>query len=130
MPLLDDFMKNLSHEMEMDEIIEPEMSGVYVLPLEDDLSLIISMGDLGISLTADIADCPEIRREQFLSELLLGNLFGQGTMDAVLGLSSNGKKITLARHLDHAIEYDEFSDVLEDFMNSAIFWREEAQNFK
>jgi len=130
MPLLDEFMKNLSHEMELDRVMEPEMSGVYILPLDEDLDVVINRGDLGISFVSEIADCPEMRREEFLSEMLLGNLFGQGTTDAVLGLNATGKKITLARHLDHEITYDEFSDILEDFMNSVDFWREEAQNFK
>ncbi len=116
--------------MELDEPIEAEMSGVYMIPLEKDLAIVISKSDTGISLVSDVVECPETKREEFLSNMLLANLFGQGTTHAVLGLNKTGKKITLSRHISHDVNYEEFSDIFEDFINTVDFWKDEAQNFK
>lgn len=130
MPVLDEFMKKLSEEMEIDEPITPEMSGVYLLPLDETSQVVINKTDAGLSFTTIVADCPTIKRAEFLQMLMEANLFGQGTGHAILGLDNKGKKITLSLHIGHDINYKQFTEMLEDFINSIDFWREEAQNFK
>jgi Tir chaperone protein (CesT) family len=127
---LNEFMKQLSYEMELEEPLTAEMSGVYTLPLDDELYIVISTWDEGISLTSDICECPTIKREEFLTELMHANLFGQGTTDAILGLTKNGKHITLSRHIAHDLDYKHFSEILEDFINTVDYWSDEAKAFK
>lgn len=61
---------------------------------------------------------------------MLGNLFGQGTHKAVLGLTEDGNMLTLFKVVEYNIDYKQFRDALEDFINSVDFWREEALNHK
>lgn len=130
MPVLDEFMKQLGYEMELETPLEPEMSGVYLIPLDEGLRIVVNRIDNGLSLTCELADCPTIKREEFLQTLMEANLFGQGTSNSILGLSSNSKKITLSHHIERDIKYNEFAEILEDFINTIDFWREEARNFK
>jgi hypothetical protein len=130
MPALDEFMKQLSKEMELEEPLNAEMTGVYVLPLEEGPSLVITRTERGLSFTSTVADCPTIKRAEFLQIMMESNLFGQGTGNAILGLDNKGKQITLSHHIEYDIGYNEFTEILEDFINYVDFWRDEAQNFK
>lgn len=123
------FMKQLSYEMEADPstLESGGGGGVYKLPLEENLVITISKTEEGVTLFSEIADCPKGNREEFLSEMLLGNLFGQGTSHAILGLSQTGQKMTLSRHIQQ-VSYTEFMEIVEDFINIVDFWREEAFN--
>lgn len=127
---LNEFMKQLSYEMELEQPLTAQMSGVYTLPLDENLYIVISTGEEGLSLTSDICKCPTIKREEFLTEMMHANLFGQGTTDAILGLTKNGETITLSRHVKHDIDYKQFSEILEDFINTVDYWADEAKTYK
>lgn len=127
---LDQYMQKLSLEMGFDKPWEIESSGSYMLPLEEDLKIKLTKTDRGISLTADLGDCPHYKRESFLSELMHANLFGQGTGNAVLGLNKNGSKVTLSHHIEQRISYDDFSAIVENFINISDFWRDEMKTYK
>lgn len=128
--VLGEFMKQLSYEMGLDGAVEAEMSGVYLLPLGEGLQVVISLEEGRLSFTAELCDCPTIKREQFLQEMMYGNLFGQGTADALLGLTKDGKKLTLARHVEHAVNYEQFSELLQDFIDIIDFWVDQAKNYQ
>lgn len=127
---LNEFMKQLSYEMELEEPLKPETNGNYILPLEEDLSLAIGPAEGGLFFSSEICKCPTIKREEFLTELMHADLFGQGTSNALLGLTKKGDKITLTRYIAHEIDYKEFSEILEDFINAIDCWVEESKNFK
>lgn len=127
MPLLDDYMKLLSREMALDEPLQPNLSGNYLLPLDEETSVSISHYAQGFSFVATIGDVPSFKRNELFIDMMVANLFGQGTKKAILGLDPLGKKITLSRHLDHEIGYPEFNDTLEDFINTIDFWKEESR---
>lgn len=127
---LNEFIKKLSYEMELEEPLKAEMKGFYTLPLGDGVTVAISKGELGLSFFSEICKCPTLKREEFLTELMHANLFGQGTSDAILGLTTKGDKITLRRDLAHEVDYQEFSDILEDFINTIDYWIREASAIK
>ncbi|MEM1283391.1 MAG: type III secretion system chaperone [Chlamydiota bacterium] len=127
---LNEFMKQLSYEMELEQPLAAQMSGVYTLPLDENLYIVISTGDEGLSFTSDVCKCPTVKREEFLTKMMHANLFGQGTSEAILGLTKNGEKITLSRHVHHEIDYKEFSEILEDFINTVDYWADEVRVFK
>lgn len=124
--LLEELIVELSHELDLEATLEPEMPGVYSLPLDDNLSVTVSKTSEGILLYCAIAPTPQLKKEQFYEELLLANLFGQGTALAVLGLTEDGKEITLTQYIDREPDYAAFSEMLEDFINTIDFWRTET----
>lgn len=119
-------MKHLAEDLEIGEFLTAQADGSYKLPLEEDLEIDITSLSKGYYLFCNLAPCPKQNQERFYSEALLGNLFGQGTHGAVLGLSDDGNRLVLSRVIDDSIGYKEFKDALEDFINVADLWRVRA----
>lgn len=125
--MLQNFIPRLIHELELDEnALSSGVPGIYSLPLEEGIS--INMTDIpnGYILKSNIAPFPKTKEEIFVVQAMLGNLFGQGTKGSVLGLNSDGTMLTLTLVVDYPVEYKDFKESLEDFINTVDFWREEA----
>lgn len=128
--MLDDFMTKLSKDMELEEPITSDVPGTYVLPLEEKLSVTFQETDDGLTMQSNICEIPEAKAEEFLTDAMFGNLFGQGTEGAILGLDPSGKILTLTTSLSHGTEYAHFYHTLEDFINTVDFWADEVKSYK
>lgn len=129
--MLDKMIEKLIPDMELGNAsLATEMPGIYALPLEDGLSILLSEIPSGFCLKCSIAPYPKVREEIFSTQAMLGNLFGQGTRGAVLGLTSDGETLTLTQNIDYNIDYKEFKEILEDFINTIDLWRDETLNHK
>lgn len=124
--MLETFMRQFVEELELDESIAEASAGAYTIPLEEDVKVLISALPQGFSLTCNVMSCPTANKELFLTKVLHGNLFGQGTHHAVLGLNDSGNLLTLSRVIDYNVEYKDFRESLEDFINTIDFWRQES----
>lgn len=84
----------------------------------------------GLFISAVITTCGEKGQEKSTAQLyqaaMLGNLFGVSTKQGVLGLSANGKNLTLCREIEYNCDYTDFKDILEEFLNTIEIWRETA----
>lgn len=131
--MLEQLIQELARDLELDEIPFMEKEG-YFLPLEEDVSVSIKAlppGPIqGFILSSTLAPCPKVNREAFFTQTLLANLFGQGTHHAVLGVSEDGNSLVLTRVIDYEIEYKDFKNAVEDFINMVDYWRAEALNQK
>lgn len=129
--MLEKLIEKLIPDMELDKAtLATEVPGTYALPLDEGLNIIISEIHNGLCLKCTVAPYPKVREEIFSTQAMLGNLFGQGTRGAILGLTGDGNNLTLTQIIDYNIDYKEFKDSLEDFINSVDFWRDEALNHK
>lgn len=126
---LENYVDQLMKEMEIEASLATQVPGVYALPLEENLKVIITNHPPGFTLSCNLSPMPKQPQEDFLTSLMLGNLFGQGTKGAVLGISEDGALLTLTQKIDYNADYKEFRDVLEDFTNSVDLWSEEAQKY-
>lgn len=124
--MIERMMSQLSKDLELPRELEPKSTGVYILPLEEDLQIHIDGKDGILQLSATLAECPRQNQEHFFGKMLNANLFGQGTYGSTLGLDEDGKFITLQRTVDYPVEYKEFKDIIEDFINALDLWREEV----
>ncbi len=113
--------------MDADPIRE-EAPGIFVLPTEDNLSIKMEALSQGFSLHCILGNCPKENLEVFFTELMNANLFGHMTRNCVLGLTEEGNQLTLSRAIDYNIEYKGFNEMLEDFYNICLFWKEQAVN--
>jgi hypothetical protein len=104
--------------------------GIYSIPLDENLSVTASEIASGIQFKCALAPMPQAREEIFTTHAMTGNLFGQGTRGSIIGLTLDGKTLTLTRVIDYNIDYKEFKELLEDFINTVDFWRSEALNHK
>lgn len=126
MDTLDVYMRQLAAELEVEGSLATETLGEYKIPIADNLAVTITATNEGVAFSSLLAPCPKIKREPFFTHALLGNLFGQGTHGAVLGLRDEGQSVYLSHTLNSGIDYKTFRETLEDFMNSAEYWRGKA----
>lgn len=123
--MLKSLMDSLQKELGFNPPIQPDVSGYYVLPFEG-VSVTAYDMNPGIGLYCELATLPTAGEEAFLQNMMLANLFGQGTSGMVLGLTGDGKTLTLSTEMDYNIEYKDFKEVLEDLLNAADYWLSES----
>lgn len=127
--MLTALMQELSTEWELTEPLPQEIPGVYKVPLDEGVSFSVTSlmegSQTGLVLTSNLAAIPRGEEERLYTHALLGNLFGQGTKQAVLGLNESGSLLTLSRYIDYDVNFQEFREIIEDFINTIDFWREE-----
>jgi hypothetical protein len=52
------------------------------------------------------------------------NLLGKATANAALGLTNDEKYLTLSTLMPYEVSYKELKEILEEFVNLVIIWRE------
>lgn len=124
--MLDGFMQQLIKELGITESLATNVPGVYQFPFDEESTIFISEIPRGFELSCTICPCPEKGLEEFFTQALFADLFSQGTEGSTLGLDAEGAMVTLSRIVDYEIKYREFCDIIEDFMNTAIQWKQEA----
>jgi hypothetical protein len=128
---LSKLVEGLQKEWELSQPLRQDIPSVYTVPLDTGLSFTISAySQGGVWLQSTIAEAPDKNLEEVYTQLLLGNLFGQGTKGALLGLNENGTQLTLSRTIGYDIDFQEFKDSVEDFINTIDFWREEMMQYR
>lgn len=129
--MLQEFVPKLIKDLKLvNTTLATGVPGIYALPLDEGLTINLQEIPGGILLKCALAPYPKTNEEAFSSRAMLGNLFGQGTHGAVLGLSQDSNTLTLSRAIDYHLDYKEFKEIVEDFINSVDFWRDEALNHK
>lgn len=127
--MLERYIQALCKELELEGSLATQVPGVYNLPLDEDISILMTDKAPGMNIHCNLCSVPQSQSEEFFGRLMLGNLFGQGTKGAVLALNDEGNKVILHQDIMHHIEYKEFRDILEDFINSVDYWRTEAKSY-
>lgn len=132
--MLSSLMQELAKEWELEQGLPEETPGVYKIPLDEGVSLTLTKagGTHGenLTLTSTIASIPKGKEEILFEQALLGNLFGQGTKHAVLGLNDSGNLLTLSQCIDYDITFQDFRNIIEDFINTMDFWRQEVLKYQ
>lgn len=129
--MLENHLKQLQQELELTEPFPSEVPGVWSIPLEETVEVVLTqLQPEGFSLNCVIGSLPEDHQDEFLDQVMLSNLFGQGTGGAVLGIDETEKNIVLAQNVEQDLEYQKFKDLLEDFLNSVEVWRDEILEYQ
>ena len=103
--------------------LEPEKG--YTLVLNPTVSLSLRTLDPGFSLFSTIAPCPEKNREELFLFLMSANFLGQGTGGSRIGLNLDEKLLTLSWGFPYEMNYQDFRDRIEEFVNYLLYWRTE-----
>jgi hypothetical protein len=126
--MIEKFLKELQTEMELDDPFPKDGPGTWSIILSDDLKVSITeLVPEGFDLRCNIGNYPTKNEGELLDKMLISNLFGQGTEGAVLAVDEDSKKLVLVRDVQRSINYQEFKEILEDFLNAADIWHEEVQ---
>lgn len=129
--MLEKLIPKLIQDLELGNLsLATEVPGTYAFPLDEGLIINLSEIPNGFMLKCHVAPFPKVKEELFATNTLLANLLGQGTRGAVLGLTLDTNVLTLTRTVDYSVNYKDFKEILEDFINSVDFWHDEALNCK
>lgn len=125
--MIEKFLKELQNEMELEAPFPKESPGTWSIGMDDNLKVILTeLSPEGFDLRCDVGPYPTKDEPEFLDQMLVSNLFGQGTEGAVLGVDEEKKKVVLVRDIQRDVDYQEFKDILEDFLNAVDIWHEEV----
>lgn len=118
-------LEQLAEEFDMKESIANPDPGKYEISFKNEIKVNFFDDPDGIHLNAIIGDCPKEGVDGLLSKVLEANLFGESTNHGVIGLSRDGKMLTLSQDLDYNVAYSQFKEKIEDFLNVIELWRNE-----
>ena len=125
--MLYEYIVKLQKDFELTEPLGQEGQESYGLLL-DETRISIRDNPPGFQISATLGTLPTEKPEEFLTHMLRGNLFGQATHNAVLGLDETGNNIILQFNYPKKATYSEFKNAVEDFINTVIFWLSEIKN--
>lgn len=123
---LEKYVRELEKEIGVEVSFATATPGVYEIPLEEGTDVKLSVLPEGFLLSCEVIEVPSERLEAFYTEAMLANLLGQGTKGAVLGLNLAGNLLTLTRAVEYNVDYKDFKELVEDFLNTVDFWRDEV----
>lgn len=122
-----EYLTNLCEDLHIDPNLQKSDSGFYLLPLTETVTIRVKPLNPGVFFYSPLSSCPEIKREELFIHLMKANLFGQGTLGAVIGLDDQQNLLTLSEAMPYDMDYRAFREALEDFTNILEYWREEVQ---
>lgn len=118
------YLAQLAAELDDSEAVASTAADHWSIYLDDDVEVQLRLlDDASSAMQCVIGACPA--ETDALERLLLANFSGRGTLDGILGADAKGESILLRRFLQKDCNYQEFRETLEDFFNSALFWRQE-----
>lgn len=130
MTMLEQNLKQLATDLELEKAPEKDEKGGYSLLLNPELTVRLRELDPGVYLSAHIGPCPMKRREDLFILLMKANFLGTGTGGSAIGLDEDEKFLTLSLALPYDMNYKMFREVIEDFTNYRDYWREEIIRFE
>ncbi|NGX56150.1 MAG: hypothetical protein K1060chlam5_00385 [Candidatus Anoxychlamydiales bacterium] len=122
-------IKKLCSELKVD-IPTKNKDKMYTLSINDELDITIYDKEPYIFLKGNIIEMIDSKKEDLLIYLMRANLINQGTGGSKIGLSEDGKFLTLLYTMNYEIEYKEFRNELEDFVNYINFYKSEVEKYK
>ncbi|MEX1012465.1 MAG: type III secretion system chaperone [Waddliaceae bacterium] len=125
--MLDDMIDALKSELDTE--IPTEVPGVWTLLLDDGEVVTITSVPQGFYLECRFGGYPDEKQLSFFTHALHANLYCEGTEDCVLGIDEDDKTLVLSEVIEVNVDYAAFKEILEKFINSIDFWKEEAQSF-
>lgn len=111
--------------LNLEKGVYPDENKVFSLDLGQDL--IVRYNDLhpGLYMVSYLGPLSEKNRETFLIALMHMNLFGNGTGKGVIGYDDEIKLLTFSQVVPYRLQFEEFKNALEDFINYVEFWKTE-----
>lgn len=125
--MLEELIHNLLKDIKLD--IKPSKLNplTYLIDLTPNLSITIKAIDPGYYMQTAIHKVPEYGAEMLFITLMEANVLGQGTGGGVLGMSLDGDRFLFSKKFLQDLNYKEFKEKIEEFINYGEFWRIEIQ---
>jgi hypothetical protein len=122
-----EFITKLQQELGLQGPTGAQGDFLFAFALED---TIVTISDFapGFQLSCNLGPIPEQKIEDFFALMLRGNLFGQATRFGTLGLDENGLNVLLNYTESRKVQYLDFRNAVEDFINVVDYWKNQIKN--
>jgi hypothetical protein len=128
--VIEKILTDLSEKLHLSSPPTKDEQGTYHFGINPALQIELKLLYPGLSFSSKIGHPPPDRKEEFYMYMMRANFLCQGTGGAVIGLCNQEKVLTLELSIPYEVNYLEFKDKLEDFVNYTEYWREEIKKFK
>lgn len=125
--MLKDFVVKLQNELDLKEPLIGDDDSGFAIALDDKVISIMESSP-GFKLYCSLGYAPGEQIEEFYTNMLRGNLFGQTTRYSSLGLDETGNNVVVNYHFPLRPAYKDFRNAVEDFINVIDFWKNQIQN--
>ena len=122
--MLDVFLKKLGQELQLTAPFSPVKKDRYELSFDPAIDVAMTESEEGVLLEGTLAPLPSSGAESFLLQAMEANLFGRGTRGGALGLTEEGKALTLSLAIPKGASYEHFKGRLQDFISVFDHWRD------
>lgn len=124
-----EYIKKLCESLEI-ELPKKEKDKSYTFEIAEDIEIKIWDLDPGFYFHSNLIECPAIKKEDLFIYLMRANLLGQGTQGSRIGIDKAEKFLTLSYIIAYEVNYIEFKEKLEDFVNYINYWKKEIKIYK
>lgn len=121
--MLEKYLGQLIADFRLDPLTPVDERGLFSLRLNN-IEVSLKYLDPGVYFYSKITQLlPQHKKEDVLSLLMKANFLGQGTGGGTIGLTEDESSLTLSLGLPYDMNYKEFKEALEDFVNFLDYWK-------
>jgi hypothetical protein len=120
--MLERMCQRLAKEWEVEDSFISDTPGVWIIPLDGEVDIVLSAIERGFMISAVLGPSPQQQREDFFTLLMTANFLGQGTQGAVLALDEKNQ-ITLSQSFTEVVTQRDFQEAVEDFISNFDRWK-------
>ena len=125
--MIKDFLLKIEHGL--DFTYKEIQKNVFSLQVNDKIEVKIEVLEKDFILHSDFFVLGDEKKEELFSYLMMANFLGYGTGRGKIGLDNETNMITLSKQMNREIKYEEFYEILEEFINYVSYWQKEIINF-
>jgi hypothetical protein len=129
--MIEKLVKDLLIELEIEDEEVRRHNGAHTVELFEGIT--ITFNDLkpaGLSMVSPLTECAESDTEELLTMVMMGNLFGEQTGGAVIGIDEEEKNFILSLEIPFEVSYQGFYSEIENFINNVEFWQNQILNHR
>ncbi len=116
-------LQELAQKFNFTAELEKDPQGFYRLEINEKTVLLLKENNFGLTCKSDITPIASDDNEDLLTLLMRANFTGQGTGGAILCLNPTGQKLLLQNHVFGDLNYKEFKEKIEEFVNYLNYWK-------
>jgi len=121
-------IKKLCENLEI-ELPKKDKDKSYLIKIDEVTEVKIWFLDPGFYFHSNLSTFPKEKREDLFIYLMRANLLSQGTGGSRIGMDKEENFLTLSDQMAYEVNYIEFKEKLEDFVNYITYWRDEIQTY-
>lgn len=127
--ILDQHLDTFQKDFKRKSLFIKEKENVYYFTVGQLLPIYIRYLDPGIHFISSIHSLPTKNLEPFFMYIMSANYLGLGTGKSIISLDPNEKFLTLSMAIPYEVNYIEFKELVEEFLNHIKYWKDQIETY-